>query len=91
MEVINKRIIHKSFGPGVIISKDDAVIEILFDNSPTGELKRFAYPFCFERFIRFEDEQSQKEIQEQLHSHKLHEQEQAKKESKQKHTMKNKK
>lgn len=57
MYIINKKVNHKKFGKGIVVSLDDGRFEIKFDN---GEIKKFVYPDAFDKHLTFEDKQYQK-------------------------------
>ena len=41
---------HKTYGEGTIINLDDSYIIVQFDS--VAEPKRFAYPSCFDSFLK---------------------------------------
>ena len=50
-ELINKRVIHKSWGTGVITDASGKTVTVDFN----GNLKKFIYPDAFKRFLVFEE------------------------------------
>ena len=57
-EILNKKVIHKIFGCGIVTEvEDEDKITINFEKS--SEIKKFQYPDVFEEFLKFEDEQLQ--------------------------------
>ncbi|MGN0182585.1 MAG: hypothetical protein ACI4DP_09300 [Candidatus Ornithomonoglobus sp.] len=55
-ELINKRVIHKLWGTGVITEVFDKAVKVDF----SGEIKKFIYPDAFKRFLVFEENNLQK-------------------------------
>jgi len=43
MDLLNKRVTHKTFGEGNIVEQDDSFITIDFNN----DLRKFVYPDAF--------------------------------------------
>lgn len=58
MNIINEKVIHKTFGVGKIISFDGQRITIQFQNKTSD----FPYPSAFEFYLTFENEKTQKAI-----------------------------
>lgn len=58
MNLINKEVIHKSFGKGSIVDQDDEFITINFDN----ETKKFIFPDAFGKFLTLEDKSAQETL-----------------------------
>lgn len=52
MNLIDKEVMHKSFGKGSIIQQDDEFITINFDE----DTKKFVFPDAFGEFLKLEDE-----------------------------------
>ncbi|MGN0162750.1 MAG: hypothetical protein ACI4EA_04085 [Candidatus Ornithomonoglobus sp.] len=50
-ELINKRVIHKLWGTGVITEASGKAVKVDFN----GEIKKFVYPDAFKRFLVFEE------------------------------------
>ncbi len=50
-ELINKKVIHKSWGTGVITEVSDKAVKVDF----RGEIKKFIYPDAFRKFLVFEE------------------------------------
>lgn len=50
-ELINKRVVHKSWGTGVITEASGKAVKVDFN----GEVKKFIYPDAFKRFLVFEE------------------------------------
>ena len=55
----NTRVIHKSFGSGVVTVKDSRYFYVVFGD---GVRKTFVYPDAFERFLTLEDGSVSEEI-----------------------------
>ena len=75
MNLVDQRVIHITYGPGTILEETPTYITVLFDGSKDGELKKFAYPICFEKFMRLEDVSVQVKIDRKLHSNHQQQQE----------------
>ena len=54
----NLEVIHNSFGPGVIVSKDGKYITVKFESVE----KKFVYPDSFEKFLKLSDGTVSEEI-----------------------------
>ena len=59
IDLVNEKVIHKVYGPGVIKSTNKEYLEVLFDN---GKCSTFQMPSCFDKFIRFVNEEKQERI-----------------------------
>ena len=90
MDLINQKITHKVFGEGSIVSHDDSLITVDFNN----ETKVFVYPDAIGDFITLKDEelaQSMKKVVRQLKSEEEELKKEEKEERKQKLIKKNQK
>ena len=56
---------HIVWGQGKILSVSERYVKVLFDDPEVGE-KTFVYPDAFSRYIRYEDEECQKQVEEKL-------------------------
>ncbi|MGI6167782.1 MAG: hypothetical protein ACOYIA_06585 [Eubacteriales bacterium] len=56
---------HIVWGQGKILSVSDRYIKVLFDDPEVGE-KTFVYPDAFSKYIRYEDEECQRQVEEKL-------------------------
>jgi len=62
--LVGESVIHKAFGIGVVEKADEKYLEVIFQQ---GEKKSvFAYPSCFNTFLRLENEELQASLQEDL-------------------------
>ncbi|MGN0386290.1 MAG: hypothetical protein ACI4EX_10455 [Lachnospiraceae bacterium] len=59
-KLINRTVIHKSFGKGIIRSVDEKYLEV--DFSERGKVSKFVYPSCFYGFLTLEECNLQAEI-----------------------------
>lgn len=60
MNLIDKEVLHKSFGKGSIVDQDDEFITIDFDK----ETKKFIFPDAFGTFLKLKDESAQETLKE---------------------------
>lgn len=60
-KLINKKVIHKNFGMGIIIETINHETGIIVKFDALSESKKFQFPEAFENFLRFEDESLQEE------------------------------
>lgn len=56
---------HIIWGQGRILSKNEKYIKVLFDDPDIGE-RTFVYPGAFSKYITYEDEKCQAEVEEEL-------------------------
>ena len=68
-DLIGKKVIHKSFGTGIIGSVSENRIKVCFEGE-TGEVKTFVFPDCFEKFLRAESEEVNSDIRKLLGSNR---------------------
>lgn len=54
MDLVNKKVMHETFGKGNVINYDDSYIKI---NFKSGD-KKFSFPDVFKRYITFNDEKA---------------------------------
>lgn len=54
MNLIDKEVVHKSFGKGNVVEQDDSFITIEFET----ESKKFVYPDAFGKFLTLEDREA---------------------------------
>lgn len=59
-QLINKTVIHKSYGKGIICSVDGKYLEV--DFTEKGKVSKFVYPSCFNGFLTLEKSKLQSEI-----------------------------
>lgn len=59
-KLVNRTVIHKSFGKGIIRSVDGKYLEV--DFMEKGKVSKFPYPSCFNGFLTMEDYELQLEI-----------------------------
>lgn len=62
-DLLNEKVIHKTYGIGTIKSVEGYYIEVEFE---TGKTSRFVVPTCFDRFIKLIDEQKNENVQNAL-------------------------
>lgn len=62
MNLVNKEVIHKTFGKGNIVDYDDSYVNIDFESGT----KRFMFPDVFGKFATFVDKKAAKVIKEKL-------------------------
>lgn len=60
-EIVGKKVIHKSFGTGIICSFDGRYLDVVF--SDAEKECRFQFPSCFYRFLTLEDGNMQKLVE----------------------------
>ncbi len=53
MEMIDRRVTHRRFGDGIVLSCENGVIRIQFQDNGT---RAFHYPEAFDRFLTTDDE-----------------------------------
>lgn len=58
MDLVNKQIIHKSFGEGKVIKLDDSYIEIKFSSGN----KKFVFPDAFKTYLKLNDEKASSKV-----------------------------
>lgn len=71
MVITKQTVLHKLFGRGSAECIDGAYLSVRF---ACGE-KRFVFPDAFAQFLRFEDAQTQAEVEEMIESQRLQRQE----------------
>lgn len=59
-DLLKEKVQHKKYGSGVISSIDDPHIEVQFPQY--GKVCRFVYPWCFDGFLRLENEKDQESV-----------------------------
>lgn len=62
MNLIDKQVMHKSFGKGSIVDQNDEFVTINFDN----ETKKFIFPDAFGQFLKLEDETANDTLKEAI-------------------------
>lgn len=62
MNLVNKKVMHKTFGKGNVINYSDSYIKI---NFKSGE-KRFVFPDAFKKYITFIDQQATNLVDEKI-------------------------
>lgn len=62
MDLVNKKVIHETFGKGSVTNYDDSYIEI---NFKSGD-KRFSFPDAFKEYIAFTDEEATRIINKKI-------------------------
>ena len=67
--LIEEKVIHKSFGTGIIRSVDDKYLEVDFPER--NKKSKFSYPSCFNGFLTLENGQKQAEVQKDLEQWKI--------------------
>ena len=60
--MIGKTVWHKTFGRGKIYGVDSSYIEISFEKEEVDN-KKFAYPDAFRSFLKFDDNELQKQAE----------------------------
>jgi hypothetical protein len=65
----NEKVKHVKFGTGEVVECDGTHIKIMFDSQV--EAKTFAYPDVFEKFVSFDNGQSQDTVQAALEQEKV--------------------
>lgn len=58
--LLREKVYHKKYGSGIISSARDSHIEAQFPQY--GKVCRFIYPWCFEKFLRLENEKKQEAV-----------------------------
>ena len=69
VDLVEETVIHKIFGTGIIRSVDNKYLKIVFPEKNKESI--FAYPSCFDGFLRLENEEKQEEMQEDLEKWKI--------------------
>lgn len=59
-KLVNRTVIHKSYGKGIIRSVDEKYLQVDFVEK--GKESKFPYPSCFNGFLTMEDYEMQPEI-----------------------------
>ncbi|MGI5936328.1 MAG: malate synthase [Oscillospiraceae bacterium] len=59
LNLVNKQVIHKSFGKGNVVSQTDTCIEVMFKSGR----KRFIYPDAFDGFLTLVDERAARSVE----------------------------
>lgn len=62
----NEMVIHKKYGKGKVVDVKQNHVKVMFEN--TGEEKLFLYPESFEKFVAFENEGIQKDVERAIKS-----------------------
>lgn len=62
MNLVGKKVIHKVFGDGKVVSQDDSYVKVEFDSG----IKKFVFPDVFDKFIEIVDEEIGKIIDEKI-------------------------
>ena len=62
MDLVNKKVMHKTFGEGNVIKFDDLYIKI---NFKSGD-KKFIFPDAFKNYITFIDEKATNLVNEKI-------------------------
>lgn len=62
-ELLNEKVIHKTYGKGFIKAVDGYYIEVEFES---GKISQFVVPTCFDRFIKLADEEKNEQVQRML-------------------------
>lgn len=62
MSLVNKKVVHNTFGEGKIVSYDDAYIKINFKSGT----KKFIFPDVFKKYIKLLDESGKKIVKKKL-------------------------
>ena len=62
MNLINKKVTHKSFGEGKVVNQQNTVLEIAFGQ----QHKKFVYPDVFEVHLQIADEKAMAAIQQMI-------------------------
>ena len=62
-ELIDEKIVHKVYGQGTITSIEGDYLNATFSN---GKASKFSFPSCFDKFIKFSDEEKAQELQKYL-------------------------
>lgn len=64
----NEKVTHVKFGAGNVVDCDGVHIKIVFNTDSTE--KTFPYPAVFEKFLKFENDDAQKQADEGIESAK---------------------
>ena len=70
----NAAVIHKVYGRGIVIAREEKTIRIQFEREGVGE-KSFVYPDAFCSFLQFEDGQLMSHVRKELETIRLAEEE----------------
>ena len=62
MKIVNHEVKHKTFGKGIIIAQDNAILTVRFSSVE----KRFQYPEAFRTFLQFSEDTLNIAIQEEI-------------------------
>lgn len=62
-ELLNEKVIHKTYRKGFIKAVDGYYIEVEFES---GKISQFVVPTCFDRFIKLADEEKNEQVQRML-------------------------
>lgn len=62
MDIKGEKVIHRQFGVGKVISKDDRTITVRFEQGD----KQFLYPAAFDGFLTFTDAAQEAAVEAQL-------------------------
>lgn len=62
MNLVNKKVVHKTFGKGNVVNYDDSYINISFKSGD----KRFSFPSAFKKYIKFTDQNATDIINEKI-------------------------
>ncbi|MDE6107340.1 MAG: hypothetical protein K2F83_01530, partial [Oscillospiraceae bacterium] len=57
--MIEKKVVHKSWGIGTVVSKENGIISVQFDDG----VKRLLYPDAFKQFLTTSDVELQQQVQ----------------------------
>ena len=60
-KLLNRTVIHKVFGRGVVCAADDKHLEVEFPEK--NKKSKFAYPSCFDGFLSLEGSELETEVQ----------------------------
>ena len=81
MDIINEKVLHRIFGEGTIKELNEkGIMLITFGDTE----KKFLYPSSFESFLRFKNENIQKEVEKEIQIQKQEEQEKQRRETEEK-------
>lgn len=67
MEILHEKVLHKSFGEGIILERKDDKIKVFFNIDDT---RIFKYPDSFESFLKFVNKPLQASVEEELNETK---------------------
>ena len=62
MDLVNKKVIHETFGKGNVINYDDSYIKINFKSGN----KKFSFPDVFKKYITFDDQKATNLVNEKI-------------------------